>query len=339
MGISTLATGLRSLGTEVRWFTPTVPLPSYTARQWFFNQTLRLRKFSNFDATIGMDLDGYTISRQSPVPHIAAIKGVLADAVPFESGATRVMMSFQARCEAVHARRAHSIVTDSRYCADRIVQLYGAANPIAVVPEPIDLASWRDLFAKNPAREEPARFVVLCVCRFYARKRVDVLLRAAALLRSRIPTLEVRIVGGGPSAPGLIALARDLGLEATVKWVGDASRAQLAREYNNADVFCLPSVQEGFGIVFLEAMAAGKPIVAIRSAAIPEVVRNGLLAEPGNEHSLCEAIGRLYADPDLRHALGDAGQRQVEEYDVGRVSRLFLGEVERSVNSWRRGSD
>jgi glycosyltransferase involved in cell wall biosynthesis len=61
----------------------------------------------------------------------------------------------------------------------------------------------------------------------------------------------------------------DLRLESSVRWLGDVNRETLAAEYGRCDVFCLPSVQEGFGIVFLEAMAAGKPIVAARAAAVP----------------------------------------------------------------------
>jgi len=89
----------------------------------------------------------------------------------------------------------------------------------------------------------------------------------------------------------------------------------------------LPSIQEGFGIVFLEAMAAGKPIVASRTAAIPEVVRNGILVEPDNAEALAEGLFRLYRDPDLCQRLGAAGLRDVERFEMHRVARQFLMEV------------
>ena len=82
-----------------------------------------------------------------------------------------------------------------------------------------------------------------------------------------------------------------------------------------------------FRSVFLEAMAAGKPIVAVRAAAVPEVVRNGILVEPENTEALAAGIVRLYRSPDLRHSLASAGRRDVENFDVHRIAKVFLYEV------------
>src|SRR5262249_1781707 len=122
-----------------------------------------------------------------------------------------------------------------------------------------------------------------------------------------------------------------LRLDAIVHWLGDVSLVRLTQEYNRANVFCLPSLQEGFGIVFLEAMAAGKPIVAVRSAAVPEVVRNGILAEPENSESLADGIVRLNRIPALCLSLASAGRGDVENFDVHRVAGLFLSEISKVV--------
>ena len=338
VGTRTLVEALGRLGTRVHVVAPKISIPSYTATRLLFNESLRWRRFIGA-ATIGIDADGYAISRRrnSP-PHIACIKGVLGDAVRFENGTARANLAFQANLEMKHARRADLIITVSRYCAERLQELYGVRDAV-VVPELIDLNAWRHLFAANPAPLGRSKFTVLSVCRFYPRKRLDILLRAAGLLRKTIPELEVRIVGNGPEYKRLQGIYREPDLGPVIHWVGDIPMARLAEEYNRCDVFCLPSAQEGFGIVFLEAMAAGKPIVAARVAAVPEVVRNGILVEPDNQEALAEAIGRLYRDRDLRHSLGSAGLRDVERYEMNRVAARFLSEISKVAPVFCRDED
>jgi glycosyltransferase involved in cell wall biosynthesis len=326
VGTRTLIDALQNIGINVALVTPRIATPTYTTTRVLFNEMLRWRRFGG-DATIGIDADGYAISsRANGPPHIACIKGVLGDAVRFERGVTRASMAFLAHLEAKHARRAVRVITISKYCAGRLEELYGVSNAV-VVPELIDLRRWRALFAANPTVPDPRKFSVLCVCRFYPRKRVDVLLHAVALLRDKVPGLELRIVGGGPEYQRLQLLASELGIERVVRWLGDASANRLADEYNRTDLFCLPSAQEGFGIVFLEAMAAGKPIVAARAAAVPEVVRSGILVEPENSEALADAIFLLYRDADLRKSLALAGLREVEQFEMHRVAERFLKEI------------
>jgi glycosyltransferase involved in cell wall biosynthesis len=324
-----LTEGLRRFGNSVEITRPRIQLPNFTATRVLFNEALRTQNF-RADATIGIDADGYSIAGRRRSPHIACIKGVLGDAVRFEVGFTRASMAFHARLEARHARRADLVITISRYCAKRIEELYGVQGAV-IVPELIDIDAWRDLFRANPATPDADRFTILSVCRFYPRKSLHTLLQAAAQLRVMIPQLQVRIVGNGPEHQRLQRICADLRLEGTVRWLGDVSLSRLAQEYNRSHVFCLPSLQEGFGIVFLEAMVAGKPIVAARAAAVPEVVRSGILVEPQNAEALADGILRLYRSPDLCNRLASAGRKDVEDFNVLRVARLFSSEVAKVV--------
>lgn len=327
VGVSTLAAALRRLGVEVEIVAPGFRFPIYTARRWWFNRQLRRRPWDGFDLLVGFDMDGYRIAGRAGLPQVASIKGMIADELRFERGLTRSTLSMQAAWEEKHVRRADLVLTTSSYAAHRIQELYKSPKLPRVVPEPIDLAAWRDLLARQPAAPQPGKFTVLTVCRFYPRKRLHLLLEAAECLREEIPALEFRIVGDGPERRRLHALLGGMHLQDTVRWLGNLAAEDLAREYNRCDVFCLPSVQEGFGIVFLEAMAAGKPIVAANAAAVPEVVPQGLLVEPESVPALAEGLRRIHGDAALRARLAEAGKAVVERYDAGIVAALFLSEV------------
>jgi glycosyltransferase involved in cell wall biosynthesis len=337
VGTRTLVDGLRGLGIGIEMVMPQVHLPFFTATRVLFNEALRWRNLKA-DTTIGIDADGYAIAgKRNSAPHIAFIKGVIGDAVRFETGITRASMAFHSWLEAMNARRADLVITISRYCAERIEELYGI-NGAAVVPELIDLKVWRQIFQSIPARQDADKFTVLCVWRFYPRKGLETLLRAAAQLRTTIPQLTIRIVGNGPQYKRLRRICAELRLDDVVHWLGDVPLMRLAEEYKRAHVFCLPSLQEGFGIVFLEAMAAGKPIVAVRAAAVPEVVRNGILVEPENPEALADSITRLYRDPSLCSSLASAGCQDVERFDVHRVAGLFLSEIAKVAPEMAAGS-
>jgi glycosyltransferase involved in cell wall biosynthesis len=284
-----------------------------------------LRASFTHDCTVGFDMDGYRIAGAPGASHIASLKGVIADEVRFERGLTRLTMSLQARCERLHVQRAARVLVTSRYSGECAQRLYGLEQFPTVVPELIDLAAWRRHLADFPAAAE--RFTVLFVGRFYRRKRVGLLLEAAAALRGAIPDLEVRIVGNGPCDAAWRAQAEHLKLRHTVTWLGDISRAGLAAEYNRAHVFCLPSVQEGFGIVLLEAMAAGKPIVAARAAAIPEVAPHATLVDPESAESLAAGILDLHGSPQAHAAQTARGLAWVEQFDAPLVARLFVEAV------------
>jgi glycosyltransferase involved in cell wall biosynthesis len=317
VGIRVLARGLEGLGHTVDFDTPRFHLPVYTVERVLFNYFLR--PATDVDVVVGFDMDGYR------TPDVAALKGVIADEVRFEAGATALTMGWQARCERLHVTRARKVLVTSRYSADRAQALYGLTEAPTIVPELIDLAEWRSVLGAQPT--PPAKFTVLFVGRFYRRKRVDLLLRAAASLSRRFPEFELRIVGDGPCRAELRALARDLGLSRQLVWLGDVSRADLAREYNRCTMFCLPSVQEGFGIVLLEAMTAGKPIVAARAGAIPETAPHAVLVGPDSVDALVSGIESLYQSPDVRATQAANGSRWVEQFDAPRVAQLFLNAV------------
>jgi glycosyltransferase involved in cell wall biosynthesis len=289
-----------------------------------------LRPPRDTDLVLGVDLDGFLWARRRSLPFVASLKGIIADELTNERGRVRALLTLQARWERRNVERADLVLVTSRYSAEVARREYGVSpERLAVVPEPIDLEVWDDQFWRAPRRTSKGP-VVLSVARMYPRKRLSDLLRAAAVLRARMPGIEVRIVGRGPEWDALSRLHAELGLGDSVALLGDLSRERLAEEYVNATVFCLPSVQEGFGIVFLEAMAAALPVVACRIAAIPEVVQDGatgVLVAPRDPGALAEAVERLIREPALGRHLGQEGRRRALDFAPRQIAERFLSAV------------
>ena len=326
VAIDGLVRGLVALGHTVSRRPLGLRTRFHTLDRWLYNTRVALAP-PTADVVVGVDLDGFMWAGQPRAARfVVALKGIIADELRNERGMVRALLGVQARWERLNTERADRVVVPSRYSAGIAHEVYQVpAERLAVVPEPIDLGEWRRRFAAV-APAPPRGPTVLSVARMYPRKRLEDLLRAAALLRDRIPPVRVRIVGEGPESVRLHALHATLGLGETVTFLGDIPRQALAVEYVRADCFCLPTVQEGFGIVFAEAMAAGLAVVACRAAAVPELVedrRTGLLVNPRSPEELAMALETLLMNDGLRADLGRAGAARVASFDLEPVARRF----------------
>ena len=324
VGISVLQRALVARGHTVDLLAPPPGRSLSVPGRLFFNARARnaVRRFRP-DAVVGFDYDGLFV-RYGGARSVASLKGVLADEARFERGAARARLTLESFFERIHIRRAQIVLATSAYSAARIVEDYGVpAARVRVVPESIELARWRQLLdtAKALPRDRPS---ILCVAHLYPRKDVATLVGAMSRLGA---AATLRVAGGGPELLRLQKLARQLALGDRVEFLGHVPLARLAAEYRRADLFCLPSRQEGFGIVFLEAMAAGLPIVAARATAVEELLGDGkcaVLVPTGDETALAAALGRLLGDAQVRRRLSEAGRRRVVPYDAPLVAAQFL---------------
>lgn len=209
-----------------------------------------------------------------------------------------------------------------------------SALPGVVIPPGVDTQRFRPLAEaeRNRVRTQlglPLEAqVVLCLSRLVPRKGFDVVIEAAAKLAPVHPSLVVVVAGGGRDRQRLERLANDIG--APVRFLGRVPDEDIPGLYGASDMFAmlcrnrwLGLEQEGFGIVFLEAAAAGVPQIAGRSGGSHEAVdhgRTGLVVDqPGDTAAVTRAIEVLLADPERRRAMGhQARQRVVDEltYDT-----------------------
>jgi len=164
---------------------------------------------------------------------------------------------------------------------------------------------------------------ILFVGRVENRKGAMYLLKAYATIKARHPDTRLIIVGRGPQIGDLRRFVHSQRI-GDVFFAGRIDDTDKARFYKTADIFVAPSTgQESFGIVLLEAMAAGCAVVASDIHGYKRVVQrnvSGLLVEPKDPDAIAEALERLIADPELRRRLGDAGARRAPEYDWTHVT-------------------
>jgi phosphatidylinositol alpha-1,6-mannosyltransferase len=193
--------------------------------------------------------------------------------------------------------------------------------------------------ADNPAelsllKNFPDGRVILTVGRWASAERykgVDSLIRAVAQLQSKFPRLCLAAVGDGDDLPRLEKIAGDLGVSDSVRFLTNLSRHEIAACYARSEIFALPSTGEGFGLVFLEAMAFGKPVIGAARGGITDIIQdkvNGLLVPAGDSKSLVEALTELLENESLRLELGRRGAEDVRRrysFDV------FLDGLERII--------
>jgi glycosyltransferase involved in cell wall biosynthesis len=166
---------------------------------------------------------------------------------------------------------------------------------------------------ENEELAAPASPLIGAAGRLVALKGFIHLIRAVPVLRRSFPQVRLQIAGDGPELRSLQAEAARCAVQDCVEFLG--WRPNLAQLFSSWQVFALPSLEEGFGISALEAMAAGLPVVASRVGGIPELVLDGItgcLVPAGDPAAIAAALSGLLADPQRRREMGRKGRERVK---------------------------
>lgn len=217
--------------------------------------------------------------------------------------------------------RADCVLAGSEYTAELARRAGVASERLRVTRYGTDPARFRplDASALRARLGLEGRAVLLTIARLVARKGIDSVLRALPAVRRAVPNVAYVVAGDGPERARLEALAREGGVAEDVHFVGALADAELPLWYSLADVFVMPSRSEppdveGFGIVFLEASACERPVVAARDGGVPDAVADGvsgLLVTPGNGAELAQKLSALLGDPLRAAELGRRGRERV----------------------------
>ncbi len=218
----------------------------------------------------------------------------------------------------ITARRVDLRLAPSRVTAAEIERDYGVVG-VEVVPNvtgaPLDLPAGDELRKSRADEVFGQKPFLLAAGRLRIRKGFEILLRAIATAHGRGRRPRLVIAGDGERRESLSVLARDLGLEASVRFAGRCSRSEIARLRRGATALVVPSTYEGMPLVILEAMGDGVPVIASAVSGIPEVVvdgETGWLVSPERSGALAEALIEAAREPGETRRRGEAGRRRLE---------------------------
>lgn len=216
-----------------------------------------------------------------------------------------VRRSWRRELREVVGAAAAVVCVGRKLALDSVLEIGAAPERTVVVPDTYDADTFRPV-ERPPAIGRPAR--LLAVGRLVDVKGHGVLLRAFAAILRDGRDAELRIVGDGPERGELLRLAGAEGVAGRVRFAGTVDGPALAEAYAWADLFVLPSLREGFGVVLVEALATGLPAVATRSGGPEDILApaDGLLVEPGDVGSLADGLS--------------AGLDRLSDYDASAIS-------------------
>lgn len=248
-----------------------------------------------------------------PIPSVAAIKALGLPIISTFHHRARIRLPRDlasvpslALLERHTFRHSDVVATPSRASREELERYYHVpGDRIHVLPHGVDAPS-------NVSSSGTDAKELLYVGILERRKGIHVLIQAMARLRPDYPELHLTIAGSGPARLELEGMAVRLGLQDRVTFLGYVKDADLEHLYARSDLFVFPSFQEGFGIVLLEAMGHGLPVVTTTAGAIPEVVGDcAICVEPGRVDSLIGGLRQVLDDASFRGDLSRRGRNHV----------------------------
>ena len=243
------------------------------------------------------------------------------------SWAERLAVERADRVIAVSAQMRSDILVHFRVDPDRVVVIHNGVDTRAFAR-----TDRRDALARHGVREP----YVLFVGRISEQKGIFVLLAAAAALPDDV---QLVLCASSPDTSELLTrLETAVAGRPRVRWINDMVPVpEVVQLYSHAAAFVCPSIYEPFGIINLEAMACGAPVVASRVGGIPEVVVNGetgVLVEPGDGALLAQALRRVLAAPEVGRRMGQAGRRRVEaQFSWERIAEQTLAVYQQAIDA------
>jgi glycosyltransferase involved in cell wall biosynthesis len=311
-----------------------------SAKELCGKYALDIFEFPNWDGV------GLSFGKKPPVPFVvrlctSAQESQIIDEIPLSRS-----LEMDIKREYQQSHLANCLVTHSKaHCENMSKELNIKKENIKIIPIGIEVAP--DYIPDFSIKNEP---LIVFVGRMEKRKGSVDLLRAFPLVLEKNPTARLIMIGadrphcpGGRSHRQFLAEEFSDEVQQRISLKGRLSDSEVTEWMQRATVFVAPSLYESFGIIFLEAMRWGTPVIGTHAGGIPEIVidgESGLLTEPANPQALAEAILRVLSDDLLRSQLSSAGKKRVEthfpiEKMASEMIQLYRKTIEESLYSKR----
>jgi glycosyltransferase involved in cell wall biosynthesis len=242
------------------------------------------------------------------------------------------------------------VCTANSVATARMAEIISTRRKITVVPMGVN-----PLFLRHDCRQDAIKTAtangqnrILYVGRLIDWKGVNYLIQALPEVLKKFPKTQLIVVGSGPMKDDLVALSNRLKLGTKVVYIDNVPQEKLLKVYSSASLFVLPSIvnekgeTEGLGVVLLEAMACGLPVVGSNVGGIPDIIKDGetgLLARPKEPNSLAEKITEVFSNAALRQKLVENGPKMVEKkFSWDTISEKFIEIYREVLNRSGRGA-
>ena len=237
-------------------------------------------------------------------------------------------------------KEADTITALSNYTKEMLVSVQKISpEKISLLPPALDPVFLEQFnISSDSTNKLPSSKILLTVARLDAKERykgIDHVIEAMPKLLEKVPNLTYVIVGDGTDRLRLESIAKKTGVYNNVKFIGAKNSNELLKYYVDSSIFVMPSLKEGFGIVFLEAMAAGKPVIGGNHGGIPDLIKNdinGYLVEYGNVEMLTEKLVKLLQNDNLCKQMGNLGKELVSiKYTFENYQKKFIELLKRGA--------
>lgn len=296
---------------------------------WYSRKLLRQNKYNLTHSffTVPCGFLSLILKYQYKLPYIVSLRG---SDVPGYSDRFSFIYNFLKPLVIFIWKRAAFVVANSSGLKDLALES-NSGQKIEVIYNGVNI----ERFRPNEYVKDKQKFIIVSTSRIIARKGIGYLIEAVAKLIFHYPHLRLNIIGEGNEEENLKKLAKNLKLENQIKFLGRVSYENIAKHYQEADIFVLPSLNEGMSNTMLEALASGLPLVVTDTGGTKELVvdgGNGFIIKMENSDDIAKKIETFLKDKELTRKMGENSRRKAEEMSWKSVAEKYF-EIYKKVSN------